>query len=143
MSDPTLSWVNVFTRDLDALPAFYMEVFGYAEIPEVRNSVFRGLFTGRSALGFMAPDVYGILHLGGHEHDEGIKMLLNFDVANVDEVDRLTPVAVARGATLVKAAGMTSYGWYQATLLDPEGNVFRINTVVNGFSLEKGRREQS
>jgi predicted enzyme related to lactoylglutathione lyase len=131
----TLSWVNVFTRDLEALPAFYMDVFGYAEIPEVRNSVFRGLATGRSALGFMAPDVYRILCLDGHEHDVGIKLLLNFDVASVEEVDRLTPVAVARGATLVKAAAKTTYGWYQATLLDPEGNVFRINTVVDGYSL--------
>jgi predicted enzyme related to lactoylglutathione lyase len=135
MGSATLAWVNVFARDLDGLFSFYGDVFGCREIPEVRNSVFRGLSTGRSALGFMARDVYGILQLGGHEDDEGIKVLLNFDVATVEDVDRLTPVAVARGATLVKPAAMTSYGWYQATLLDPEGNVFRINTVVSGYAI--------
>ncbi len=135
MADTTLSWVNVFARDLEALPAFYMDVFGFDEIDEMRNPVFRGLDTGRSALGFMAPEVYGILQLDGHEQDEGIKVLLNVDVASVAEVDRLTPVAVAHGATLVKAPAMTSYGWYQAALLDPEGNVFRINTVVDGYSV--------
>jgi len=135
MGGATLTWVNVFARDLDGLFAFYGDVFGCREIPEVRNSVFRGLSTGRSALGFMARDVYGILQLGGHEDDDGIKVLLNFDVATVEDVDRLTPVAVARGATLVKSAAMTSYGWYQSTLLDPEGNVFRINTVVSGYAI--------
>jgi len=135
MAASTLTWVNVFARDLDALPSFYMDVFGYSEITQVRNAVFRGLSTGRSALGFMATEVYRILQLDGHESDEGIKMLLNFDVASADEVDRLTPVAVARGAKLVKAAAMTTYGWYQSVLLDPEGNVFRINTVVSGFAL--------
>jgi predicted enzyme related to lactoylglutathione lyase len=137
MSVTTLSWVNVFARDLDALPAFYVAVFGWAEIVEVRNTVFRGLATGRTALGFMSKEVYGILNLGGHEQDTGIKVLLNFDVPSAEDVDRLAPVAIAHGATLVKSAAMTSYGWYQATLLDPEGNVFRINTVVGGFSLEK------
>jgi predicted enzyme related to lactoylglutathione lyase len=135
MSPSTLSWVNVFARDVDALSTFYMDVFGFSEIHEVRNSVFRGVATGRSALGFMAPDVYGILNLHGHERDDGIKALLNFDVPSVEEVDRLGPLAVARGATLVKPASMTSYGWYQAVLLDPESNVFRINTVVSGFQL--------
>jgi predicted enzyme related to lactoylglutathione lyase len=135
MAETTLTWVNLFAKDLDALPEFYMDVFGFPEIPEMRNPVFRGLDTGRSALGFMAPDVYGILQLEGHEDDEGIKALLNVDVASVEDVDRLTPVAVERGATLVKAPAMTSYGWYQAALLDPEGNLFRINTVVDGFTV--------
>jgi predicted enzyme related to lactoylglutathione lyase len=135
MADSTLTWVNVFTKDLEALPQFYMDVFGFREVPEMRNDYFRGLDTGRSALGFMSRDVYGILQLDGHEDDEGIKLLLNVDVPTMDEVDRLTPVAVERGAVLVKAPAKTSYGWYQAALLDPEQNVFRINTVVDGYSI--------
>lgn len=135
MADTVMTWVNLFTKDLDALPEFYMDVFGFTEIPEMRNPVFRGLDTGRSALGFMAPDVYGILQLDGHEDDDGIKVLLNVDVGTVEDVDGLTPRAVERGATLVKAPAMTSYGWYQAALLDPEGNLFRINKVVDGYSV--------
>jgi hypothetical protein len=45
-------------------------------------------------------------------------------------VDRLVPVAEAAGARLLKAPYETYYHWYQAVLLDPEGNVFRINHML-------------
>jgi hypothetical protein len=41
------------------------------------------------------------------------------------------PLAVAKGATLVKPPYKTYYNWYQAVLLDPEGNVFRINHMLD------------
>jgi predicted enzyme related to lactoylglutathione lyase len=132
MTVASLPWVNVFVDDLDTLPAFYMDVFGFTEIDAMRNAVFRGVATGRSNIGFMAPEVYGILNLEAHAEHTGVRFLLNIDVSSTDAVDELTGVAVERGATLVKAPTMTSYGWYQAALLDPEGNVFRINTVVEG-----------
>jgi hypothetical protein len=37
---------------------------------------------------------------------------------------------VAAGARLVKAPYRTYYNWYQAVLLDPEQNVFRINFMM-------------
>ncbi len=46
------------------------------------------------------------------------------------EVDRLVPLAVEQGATLIKAPYLTYYNWYQAVLLDPERNVFRINYML-------------
>ena len=33
-------------------------------------------------------------------------------------------------ATVVKPPYVTYYNWYQAVLLDPEGNVFRINHML-------------
>lgn len=127
----TLSWVNIFARDIDKLSAFYIELFGFTEIPAMRNPVFRGVATGASNLGFMALDVYGILKLEDERRDDGSRFLLNVDVADTDEVDRLTLAATNSGARLVKEAGVTSYGWYQSVLLDPEGNVFRINKVLD------------
>ncbi|PYD84206.1 glyoxalase, partial [Pseudomonas syringae pv. pisi] len=44
--------------------------------------------------------------------------------------DRLVPVAVAQGAKLIKEPYLTYYNWYQAVLLDPEHNVFRINVML-------------
>lgn len=129
---PTLSWTNVFTKDLDALPDFYLDVFGFSEIPEMRNPVFRGIATGRTNIGFMAPEVYGILQLQDRADTAGAAFLLNIEVESTDEVDRLTAVAVDRGATLRKPAATTSYGWYQSVLTDPEDNVLRINKVVTG-----------
>lgn len=125
-----LSYVNVFARDVVALSGFYMKVFGFTEIEEIRSPIFRGLDTGKSSLGFNALDAYDLLKLSEYSDTRGVKFLLNIDVDSKEEVDSMVPVAVAAGATLIKAAYETYYHWYQAVLLDPEGNVFRINHML-------------
>lgn len=125
-----LSYVNVFARDIVALSTFYRDVFGFAEIPEIRSPIFVGLRTGASNIGFNARDAYGLLNLSDRADPTGAAFLLNFDVASPAEVDRMTEHALGQGAQLVKAPYRTYYDWYQAVLLDPEDNVFRINTVL-------------
>jgi predicted lactoylglutathione lyase len=126
----TLSYVNVFARDVVALSGFYASLFGFKEIEAIRSPIFRGLDTGKSAIGFNAPDAYKLLGLDELPESRGVKFLLNIDVASQAEVDRLVPLAVAAGARLVKAPYRTYYNWYQAVLLDPEQNVFRINFMM-------------
>jgi hypothetical protein len=126
----TLSYVNVFTRDVVALSGFYQQVFGFAEIEAIRSPIFRGLDTGKSSLGFNALDAYELLHLSDYADTHGVKFLLNIDVDSQADVERLVPHAVEAGATLIKAPYLTYYNWYQAVLLDPEGNVFRINYML-------------
>jgi predicted enzyme related to lactoylglutathione lyase len=125
----TLSYVNVFARDIVALSQFYIDVFGFTEIEKIRSPIFRGLDTGQSSLGFNALDAYGLLKLDASDVS-GIKFLLNIDVSSVAEVDRMTPKAVSLGAQLIKPPYKTYYNWYQAVLLDPEQNVFRINHML-------------
>ena len=125
-----LSYVNVFARDVVALSVFYQRVFDFPEIEAIRSPIFRGLDTGRSSLGFNALDAYELLHLSEFSDTRGVKFLLNIDVDSREDVDRRVPVAVAAGATLVKPPYETYYHWYQAVLLDPEGNVFRINHML-------------
>lgn len=125
-----LSYVNVFARDVVALSGFYQRVFGFPEIETIRSPIFRGLDTGKSALGFNAPEAYELLQLSDHADTRGVKFLLNIDVDSQTEVDSAVPRAVAEGATLIKAPYVTYYHWYQAVLLDPEGNVFRINFMM-------------
>ena len=128
----TLSYVNVFARDVAALSGFYQRVFGFSEIESMRSPIFRGLDTGRSCLGFNAPAAYGLLELGeGADAVHGDAFLLNFDVDSPAEVERMVPLAVAAGAELVKSPYETYYRWYQAVLRDPEGHVFRINCVLD------------
>lgn len=127
---PTLSYVNVFARDVVALSGFYQKVFGFAEIEAIRSPIFRGLDTGKSCLGFNAPDAYELLGLADQSDTRGIKFLLNIDVDSQADVDTCVPRAVEAGATLIKAPYTTYYNWYQAVLLDPEGNVFRINFML-------------
>ena len=125
-----LSYVNIFTRDLDALPAFYQKVFGFKEVEAIRSPIFRGLDAGGCCLGFNAEDAYGLLGLADHANKAGVAFLVNIDIDTSAEVDALVPVAQAAGATLVKKPYRTYYDWYQAVLMDPEGNVFRVNTVL-------------
>jgi predicted enzyme related to lactoylglutathione lyase len=127
---PTLSYVNVFARDVVALSGFYRHVFGFPEIEAIRSPIFRGIDTGRSCIGFNAPEAYELLHLAEHAGSTGVRFLLNIDVDSQDDVDRLVPVALQAGATLVKPPYKTYYDWYQAVLLDPEQNVFRINYMM-------------
>ena len=126
----TLSYVNVFAQDVVALSGFYQRVFGFAEIEAIRSPIFRGLDTGKSCLGFNAPAAYELLHLAEFADTRGVKFLLNIDVDSQEAVDRMVPIAVAAGATLIKAPYTTYYHWYQAVLLDPEQNVFRINFML-------------
>jgi predicted lactoylglutathione lyase len=55
---------------------------------------------------------------------------LNIDVDSKEEVDEYVPKALTSGATLIKEPYTTYYNWYQAVMLDPEGNVFRINHMM-------------
>src|SRR5258706_15673767 len=91
----TLSYVNLFARDIVALSGFYAGVFGFKEIEAIRSPIFRGLDTGRSAIGFNPPDAYELLGLSELADPRGVKFLLNIEVASQAEVDRLTPLAGA------------------------------------------------
>ncbi|UJJ30258.1 VOC family protein [Halopseudomonas maritima] len=125
-----LSYVNVFARDIEALSGFYQRVFDFPEVKSIRSPIFVGLDAGTCCIGFNAPDAYELLHLAEHSDTAGCKFLLNIDVDSPAEVDRMVPIAVEAGATLIKPPYTTYYNWYQAVLMDPEGNVFRINHMM-------------
>jgi len=122
-----LGYLNIFARDIQKMADFYAELFHLEEIRESRSPIFRGLRTGRANLGFNAHDAYALLNLQSAPDISGTKCFATFDVGSAAEVDRLTPIAVAKGAVLCRAPFTTYYGWYQSVLLDPEGNAFRIN----------------
>jgi predicted enzyme related to lactoylglutathione lyase len=122
-----LGYLNIFADDIAKLAGFYADVFGLEELVASRSPIFRGLKTGKANIRFNAHDAYELLNLQKPTDRTGSKSFMTFDVNSVEEVDRLTPIAVEKGATLLKAPFTTYYGWYQSVLLDPEGNAFRIN----------------
>lgn len=71
-----------------------------------------------------------MLHLQTLSDVQGAGFLLNFETGSRKEVHKLIDAAVSSGATLVKEPYETSYGWYQAVLTDPEGNIFRVNHIL-------------
>jgi predicted enzyme related to lactoylglutathione lyase len=122
-----LGYLNIFAHDMVNMANFYANLFNLEEIRESRTPIFRALKTGKANLGFNTHDAYTLLNLQKFGGSSGVKSFPTFDVIDAAEVDRLTPIAVAKGATLQKAPFTTYYGWYQSVLLDPEGNAFRIN----------------
>src|ERR1700740_3123369 len=62
MSRPqiSLSYVNLFCRDIDAAFAFYDQLVGLDEILESRSPMFRGARTGGASIGFSAFVAYEV-----------------------------------------------------------------------------------
>ena len=88
-----LSYVNVFCRDIIKLSNFYIKTFNFKEIKEIRSPIFRGVDTGKSAIGFNALAVYDLLEIKKFSKTSGAKFLLNFDARSMSEVDLLTKKA--------------------------------------------------
>ena len=125
-----LSYVNVFCKDIIKLSNFYIKTFNFKEIKEIRSPIFRGVDTGKSAIGFNAMAVYNLLDIKKFSKTTGAKFLLNFDARSMKEVDILTQRAKKNGAQIIKQPYRTYYHWYQSVIIDPEKNIFRINKVL-------------
>jgi len=122
-----LSSVNIFTRNLDTLVAFYADLFDLSEKTELRSPIYRALDAGGVMIGFNGFEAYTLLKLEDFSETAGVKSLLTFEVASRDEVARISREATERGAKTIKEPYDTAYGSRQSVLFDPEGNVFRIN----------------
>lgn len=125
-----LSHINIFSRDIAALSAFYANLFDFSEVEAMRSPIYRLLDCGASQLGFNALEAYALLDLSDLSEKKGAAFILNFEVTEESEVSAVSDRAVALGAKLVKPPYVTYYGRVQAVLLDPEFNVFRLNYVV-------------
>ena len=128
----TMTYVNIFTKDIKKLSKFYIDVFGFEEDRKLRTPIFRGVRTSKSFFGFNALEAYGLLNLEDQAKTTGMKFFLNFNTRSMAEVDRLVARAVKRRAKLIKGPYRTYYNWYQAVLSDPEGNLIRINKRLPG-----------
>ena len=75
----TTDYVNIFARDIKKLSGFYVDVFGFEEIKEMRYPLFRAVKAGRINIGFNALDAYELLELTDYSETHGISFLLNFN----------------------------------------------------------------
>jgi len=128
----TMTYVNIFTKDIKKLSKFYMDVFDFKEDKRFSNDIFRGIRTSKTFIGFNALEAYELLELQDRANTTGAKFFLNFNTRSMAEVDRLVSRAEKRGAKIVKGPYRTYYNWYQAVLSDPEDNLFRINKPLPG-----------
>jgi len=124
-----ISYVNLFARDIEALSRFYRDVFGFRVIDGVSSPIFRAVDAGNCRIGFNAHDAYRLLNLAEPSGSGGVRSMVTVAVDDAASVDRLSALALAAGATLAKPGYATTYGSYQAVLLDPEGHVVRIDAL--------------
>jgi hypothetical protein len=121
-----LSYLTIFTRDVAALPDFYIAVFSLEEIAASRSDRYREVAIGELKLGFPHVDAYGLLDMTDQAQPTGVRSMPTFAAESVGAVSRLTDRAIAHGARLVRAPFQTGFGQTLSVLLDPEGNAFRI-----------------
>ena len=125
----TLSFSSVFADDYEGLADYYQGVFGLPEVESLHSEHFRGLQIGPTVLGFSRADTaYDLLELPRPAADaHGVRTFVTFEVPTEDDVASMLAAAVGAGGTQVQAPHRTYYGAWQAVVLDPEGNAFRIN----------------
>jgi predicted enzyme related to lactoylglutathione lyase len=122
-----LSYVSLFTRDVEALPDFYIAVFGLTEVEASRSDRYRELMLGELKLGFPSIDAYAVLDMADQADPTGVRALVTFAADSPAAVDTLTARAAAHGGRQVKGPFTAGFGQYLCVFLDPEGNAFRIS----------------
>lgn len=123
----SMSYITVICRDFVALAAFYRDLLGYEEIPELESDIFRALRSDGPIIGFHAPGAFDLLNLPEADLDAPTHAIWTFGPDSDEAVDAMTARAVELGATVVKAPFRTYYGAWQSVLRDPEGNIFRFS----------------
>ncbi|MFK8022830.1 MAG: VOC family protein [Ilumatobacter sp.] len=126
----SISFASYICDDIDALSTFYADVFGFTEVEELHSDIFRGLDADGTVLGFSAKVVYEMLSIERWSDATGTKQYLTFEVDSSDAVVAATTASTERGAELLHEPYETYYGAFQSVLADPEGNVFRINHML-------------
>jgi catechol 2,3-dioxygenase-like lactoylglutathione lyase family enzyme len=124
-----VAYVTLFARDIERLATFYGDVFGFRELTEYRNEMFRALDAGGVWLGFSGIAAYELLGIAEYRDASGARGMLTIEVDEPGQVASLSERAVAAGARLIQPAHRTYYGAWQSVLADPEDNIFRINKL--------------
>ncbi|OZC33575.1 VOC family protein [Gordonia polyisoprenivorans] len=123
----TLSFVTLVCTDIDTVSDFYANLFRLQHVTELEGDYFRALRLGDTILGFNTPIAYDLLNLPPSDLAASAPAFWTFEADSEATVDELAATAVAAGATYLKQPFRTYYNAWQAVLLDPEANVFRIN----------------
>jgi predicted enzyme related to lactoylglutathione lyase len=131
VSGVQLTYVTIFTRDVAALPSFYVDVFGLSEIAASASDRYRELTVGALKIGFPLTDAYRVLDMEDQANPTGVRSMITFAADDTAAVDTLTASAATHGGRVVKGPFKTAFGQYLSIVLDPEGNALRISAAFS------------
>lgn len=124
---------NFFCQDIEAQLRFYEALLGLPESVHSRSPIFRALETEHFQFGFHAQPAYDLLGLRARApHTPPPQALCGYPTFMLDsplDVDRLATQAAVLGGRVIQGPYPTYYGQWQAVLVDPEDNVFRIGAA--------------
>ena len=128
--EPRISIITLGVSDLPRMVAFYRDGLGLTLFDENTESIafFRnkGTWLALYPMAALAAEV-GLPAVEAGAAAGGFSgVTLAHNVRSKAEVDELLAVAVAAGATLVKAAQDTFWGGYSGYFADPEGYLWEI-----------------
>jgi catechol 2,3-dioxygenase-like lactoylglutathione lyase family enzyme len=120
--------VNLFCKDHLRVFEFYRALLEAPEIVEHASPIYRGLQLLGVSFGFHDEKAYELLEVSDLKPSQpSAGHYPTFNLDSTQAVDQLTAFAVAIGAKVRKRPYLTYYKAYQVVLLDPEGNLFRLN----------------
>ena len=130
MTAVRISYLSIFTRNVEALPNFYVEVFALDEVPTSRSERYRELKVADRMLGFLWIDAYANLNMTDLADPTGVRSMITFAAQGMSAVDTLATKALQRRARLIKPPFQTDFLQYLAVLLDREDNAIQIAAPV-------------
>lgn len=120
--------INVFCRDHLRIFEFYRVLLDAPEMTEHASPIYRGLQLPGVSLGFHDEKAYELLEVNDLQPSKpSAGHYPTFNLDSTLAVDQKMNLAISLGAVVRKKPYLTYYNAYQVVLLDPEGNLLRLN----------------
>lgn len=128
-------YFSLFCSDIEAQLAFYLALLRMPEAARSRSPIYRCIQASSFEFGFHATPAYALLGVADRAPGlatnstqiSPVTSYATFMLGSCREVNEMTRKATALGGRVIKAPYPTYYGQWQAVLVDPENNMFRLS----------------
>jgi uncharacterized protein len=139
---PRFTFITLGVADMRVSIAFY-EALGFARKFRATGETVAFFDTGATAIGlFPWDELAKDATLPANPRTDSFRgVTLAWNCNSPEEVDKVLEFAIAKGATLLKAAHDTDYGGYSGYFCDPDGHPWEV-VVAPNITVGDDRRVQ-
>jgi predicted enzyme related to lactoylglutathione lyase len=124
-------YFSLFCNNIHDQLAFYLPLLGLPEAVAHRSPIYRCIHATTFEFGLHAAPAYALLGIADRApaplQTIPVTAYATFMMDSCAQVDALSLKATALGGRVIKAPYPTYYGQWQAVLVDPENNMFRLS----------------